>query len=223
MEIADVFAINKSDRPGADELRAAVQASVSLSPARVHWIPPVLSMAASSGEGLDALLAAIDRFGREARSIVEQRRSRRAADATERPVLDHVAFATAASGDLVSLFQDVFDARATAPETVRAHAVRAQFLALDDGPQLELLEPAGEGSVLGAFLARRGPALHHVALRVRNLRAMLARLEARGVRLVDRVPRPGANGTQVAFIHPSATGGLLVELIEQEGAPRETR
>jgi hypothetical protein len=61
-----------------------------------------------------------------------------------------------------------------------------------------------------------------VAVRVDDLRSMLARLEARGVRLVDSTPRPGANGTQVAFIHPSATGGLLIELIEG-GAPREDR
>ena len=223
MEIADVFAINKSDRPGGDELRAAVQASLSLSRPREGWTPPVLNMTASSGEGLDALLAAIDRFGRDARPIVELRRSRRAADVVERPAIDHVAFATTESSDLVALFTEVFGARATAPETVQAHGVRVQFMALDDGPRLELLEPAGEGSVLGAFLSRRGSALHHVAVRVSDLRAMLARLEARGVRLVDNVPRPGANGTQVAFIHPSATGGLLVELIEQGGAPREPR
>jgi len=223
LEIADVFAINKADRAGADELRAAVQASLSLSSGRDGWTPPVITMAASSGEGVDALLASIEQFGRDAMVTVDQRRRRRAAGVADRPVFDHVAFASTGRSDLMSLFTEIFGARVTAPETVGAQGVRVQFMALDDGPQLELLSPVDEGSVLAPFLAKRGSALHHVAVRVSDIRAMLARLQARGVRLVDSEPRPGANGTQVAFIHPSAADGLLIELVQQGGASREDR
>ena len=80
---------------------------------------------------------------------------------------------------------------------------------------VELLEPLDPESAVGRFLQRRGQALHHVAYRTDDLKRDLARLEADGVRLIDRTPRAGARGHPVAFLHPSGTGGVLVELIER--------
>jgi methylmalonyl-CoA/ethylmalonyl-CoA epimerase len=79
---------------------------------------------------------------------------------------------------------------------------------------LQLLEATGPG-VVGRFLDRRGPALHHVAFEVTDLDAAVADLLGRGVRMVDDAPRPGGMGTQIAFVHPAAAGGLLVELVGQ--------
>jgi glyoxylase-like metal-dependent hydrolase (beta-lactamase superfamily II) len=86
---------------------------------------------------------------------------------------------------------------------------------------LELLEATAPESPIAAFLGRRGPGLHHVTLRVENLQAALTHLAARGVRLVDTAPRPGAHGSLVAFIHPSAAHGVLVEL--KQAAPPAVR
>jgi methylmalonyl-CoA/ethylmalonyl-CoA epimerase len=78
---------------------------------------------------------------------------------------------------------------------------------------VQTLEPTGEG-IVASFLEKRGPALHHIALSVDHLDAALADLRAAGTRLVDDRPRPGGMGTRIAFVHPSAFGGLLVELVE---------
>ena len=80
---------------------------------------------------------------------------------------------------------------------------------------IELLEPLSESSPVARFLSQRGPGIHHIALRVSDIRKALNQLKASGARLIDEIPRTGAGGCLVAFIHPSATGGVLVELVEQ--------
>ena len=82
---------------------------------------------------------------------------------------------------------------------------------------VQLLEGTGPG-VVGRFLERRGPGLHHIALEVSDLDDAVADLLGRGVRMVDHTPRPGGMGTQIAFVHPAASGGLLVELVGQAQA-----
>jgi methylmalonyl-CoA/ethylmalonyl-CoA epimerase len=83
------------------------------------------------------------------------------------------------------------------------------------GQRIELVAPASEDSPVSRFLERRGGGLHHLAYRVADLDAALERLGAAGVRLIDDHARPGAHGTRVAFLHPSATGGVLTELVEE--------
>ena len=104
-------------------------------------------------------------------------------------------------------------------EVVTTQQVRVGFLQLgaSGSPLIELLEPLTDDSPLARFLARRGPGLHHVAYQVDDLPAALARLAAAGVRLIDTVPRAGAHQMQVAFLHPDAAGGVLIELC----APRQ--
>ena len=80
---------------------------------------------------------------------------------------------------------------------------------------LELLEPAGKNSPIAKFLEKRGPGLHHVCLEVRDIDSLLAKLKAAGVKLVNEQPLEGAGGCRVAFVHPSSTGGILVELSER--------
>ncbi len=80
---------------------------------------------------------------------------------------------------------------------------------------LEFLEPRGPDTTVGRFLQRRGPGLHHIAYRVDDIGSELDRLKAEGFPLIDEEPRPGAGGHLVAFLHPSGTGGVLVELVQR--------
>lgn len=97
-------------------------------------------------------------------------------------------------------------------EVVASQKTEACLLPIADG-NIELIAPAGNES-LQRFLDKRGPGLHHVALEVENIEAAIAELEAQGMPLIDKTPRIGARGHKVAFAHPKAFGGLLVELVE---------
>lgn len=133
-------------------------------------------------------------------------------------VLDHVGIAVADLPAALAFFRDGLGLEVRAPEDVPSQGVRAHF-APAGAAALELLEATAPDSALARSLARRGPGLHHITLRVEDIRAALAHLAARGVRLVDAEPRAGAEGALVAFIHPSSAHGVLVEL--KQPAPRE--
>ncbi len=97
---------------------------------------------------------------------------------------------------------------------VDEQGVHAVALRAGDGPLIELLAPTGDDTPVGRFLAKRGEGMHHVAYEVDDLRAHLERLRAEGVELIDAEPRNGLFGMQVAFIHPEAAFGCLVELVQ---------
>ena len=125
--------------------------------------------------------------------------------------LDHVGIAIERLDEALAFFRDALGLEVERPEEVPTQRVRAHLL--DTGSaSLELLEATAPDSPITSFLKRRGPGLHHITLRVEDLGAALAQLAARGVRLIDAEPRPGAHGSLVAFIHPSAAHGVLVEL-----------
>ena len=86
-----------------------------------------------------------------------------------------------------------------------------------EGSRIELLEPLTPDSVIGRFLAKRGPGLHHVAFRVPDLAAAVERLKAAGARVLNE-PRTGAGGHLYVFVHPASTGGVLIELIQEQGS-----
>lgn len=130
--------------------------------------------------------------------------------------IDHLGFAVASLQDGLAVWQDRFGLTASEPETVPGQGVRTAFLPAGDS-RLELLEPTGPDTPVGRFLERRGPGFHHVCFLVGDLQATLDELQRRGVRLVDRRPRPGAEGALVAFVHPGSTGGVLVELKQAAG------
>lgn len=100
------------------------------------------------------------------------------------------------------------------PEHVPEQGVNVLVLEVG-GRRIELVEPAGEDSPVLSFLARRGPGLHHLAFRVENVDAAIARLRERGLRLIDETPKAGAHGARVVFVHPKTTNGVLVELVEE--------
>lgn len=125
--------------------------------------------------------------------------------------LDHVGIAVTDVRAALAFFHDALGLHVEPPEEVATQHVRAHFLPVG-GPHLELLEPTSPASPIARFTGKRGPGLHHITLRVDDLAAVLTHLKARGVRLIDEQPRPGAGGTLVAFVHPSAAHGVLVEL-----------
>jgi methylmalonyl-CoA epimerase len=128
-----------------------------------------------------------------------------------RAVLDHIGIAVQDIEAALAFYRDSLGLEVEAPEDVLTQRVRARHIPVG-GPKLELLEATAPDSAIAKYLNKRGPGLHHITLRVEDIRAVLDHLKARGIRLVDEEPRPGAENALVAFIHPSAAHGVLVEL-----------
>jgi methylmalonyl-CoA epimerase len=125
--------------------------------------------------------------------------------------LDHIGIAVSNIEDALGFYRDALGLEVEAPEEVASQRVRAHFVPVGDAA-LELLEPTADDSPIAKYVGKRGPGLHHITLRVDDIAAALAQLKARGVRLIDEAPRPGAHGSLVAFVHPSSAHGVLVEL-----------
>ena len=123
--------------------------------------------------------------------------------------LDHVGVAVPSLEEACRLFEVLLGKTSSPPEVLEAQGVRIAFVGA-----VELLEPLGPETTIGRFLERQGPGLHHFAYRTDDIESELTRLEAQGLELVDRVSRPGARGHLVAFLHPSSTQGVLVELVQ---------
>ena len=132
--------------------------------------------------------------------------------------VEHVAIAVDDIDAALAKYRDVFGLAAGEREYVASQKTETLRLAIG-ASALELIAPRGNES-LSRFLERRGPGLHHVAIEVEGIEEALAFLEGAGVPLVDRAPRVGAQGHKVAFVHPKATGGVLVELVDK-GAKTE--
>lgn len=125
--------------------------------------------------------------------------------------LDHIGIAVVDLGASLAFFRDALGLELEPPEEVPSQGVRAYFLQAGEAT-IELVEPTSESSPVARSIAKRGPGMHHLALRVDDIVQALAELKGRGVRLIDEVPRPGAHHSLVAFIHPASTHGVLVEL-----------
>ncbi|MGZ5442003.1 MAG: methylmalonyl-CoA epimerase [Thermoanaerobaculia bacterium] len=99
-------------------------------------------------------------------------------------------------------------------EVVETQKVKTAFLSVGDA-HLELLEPTGPDSTVAKFIEKRGEGIHHICLRVDDIETHLENLKAQGFRLINEAPVPGAHGCRVAFLHPSAGNGVLIELAER--------
>lgn len=127
------------------------------------------------------------------------------------PRIAHIGVAVASIADALAFYRDVLGLAPHPPE----EADGATIVSLDfGGTEVELLEPRSPDSPVAKFLAKRGPGIHHVCYRVPDLDAALAACRRAGYHLVDEVPRAGAGGRRVAFIHPKSTAGILLELTE---------
>ena len=123
----------------------------------------------------------------------------------------HIGIAVRSLGDSLPFYRDVLGL----PEVPLDDADGASIVGLATGDALvELLEAAAPDSPIGRFVERRGPGIHHICFVVDDLDAALDRCRSAHIRLIDEVPRIGAEGKRIAFLHPASTGGVLIELTE---------
>jgi methylmalonyl-CoA/ethylmalonyl-CoA epimerase len=127
--------------------------------------------------------------------------------------IDHVGVAVEDLEAAITLYEGKLGMLLAHRETVTEQGVEAVLLDVGEN-HVELLRPLADDTPVGRFLAKRGPGLHHVAYQVTEIDTVLALLRERGVRLIDEAPRIGIRGSRVAFLHPSASGGVLTELVE---------
>ena len=129
----------------------------------------------------------------------------------DRPRIAHIGIAVPDIDAAVAFYRDVLGLEPGPPE----HADGASIVALPFGEsEVELLAPLAPDTPIGKFLAKRGPGIHHICYRVPDLDAALSACRAAGYRLIDEVPRSGAAGRRIAFVHPKATAGILLELTD---------
>ena len=128
------------------------------------------------------------------------------------PRIAHIGIAVSSLAGALPLYRDILGL----PEVPLDDADGARIAGLAAGDSLvELLEPEQNDAPIGKFIARRGPGIHHICFAVPDLERALDRCRTAGIRLIDENPRIGAEGKRIAFLHPSATGGVLIELTEQ--------
>ena len=127
--------------------------------------------------------------------------------------IDHLGIAVRSLDQALKFYRDQLGLEVSLRETVAAEKVNVAMLPLGE-PRVELLEPAEPDSVIGKFIDKRGEGLHHIAIRVADLNASVEKLRASGARLLNE-PRQGAGGHLYVFVHPSSTGGVLLELIQE--------
>ena len=275
MEIADIFAVNKADQPGADRVGQQLTTMLSVSPRADGWRPPIVFTVATSGEGVGDLRRALEDFAAfGGRTDLKRRREREkwrarlrsslrhrlfervwreqvdngalercvdeivarrsdinsvvesilrssgpaaqsAAPATGcSPRIHHLGIAVKSLDEAIPVFRRLTGSEPVAIEEVGDQKVRVAIFPLG-GSRLELLEPTAPDSPVARFLEKGGKGVHHLTLAVHDLGEVLVGLERDGFRLIDRQPRTGAGGERVAFIHPSTTAGVLVELVEE--------
>jgi len=224
MEIADIFVINKSDRPGADRVELELHAE--------GFACPILRTVATEGKGIAELVAAIDTGGARkpgtdrtasaetrGQTRLSTRRERRALGQAGQspkamvcPTIDHLGIAVISLEQSIAFYQSLGLAVAHR-ETVLTEKVDVAMLPAGDS-RIELLAATGPDSPIAKFLEKRGPGLHHIALSVPDLDAAVSRLQAGGARLLNQ-PRTGTGGHTYVFVHPASAGGVLLELIQE--------
>ncbi len=129
--------------------------------------------------------------------------------------VDHVGIAVKNLDEMVKFYEDTLGLKAKGTETVEEQKVTVAFLPCGDS-ELELLESTTDDGPIAKFIEKNGEGIQHVAIRVDDIDATLAELKEKGVRLIDQTPRYGAGGARIAFLHPKATHGVLLELCERK-------
>jgi LAO/AO transport system kinase len=197
LDIASIFVINKADLPGADKL------AIEIHQERPEI--PLVRTVASGGTGIDELIAAISAV----KPPVTPPRT------GAEFVIDHLGIAVGSLDEALAFWEKQLGMTVSLRETVSAERVNVAMLPASES-RIELLESASGDSTIAKFLEKRGPGLHHVAIRVRHFEEALSRLKAAGALLLNE-PRRGAGDHTYVFVHPRSTGGVLLEIIKEEG------
>ena len=127
--------------------------------------------------------------------------------------IDHIGIATRGIDEAARFWLSALGVSAIETEEVADQKARVAMLPIGES-RIELLEATSEDSPISKFIEKRGPGIHHLAVNVDNIQTALAQLKQNGARLIDTEPRRGAGGCLVAFVHPSSTGGVLLELVQ---------
>jgi len=199
MEIADIFVINKADRPGADQTQREIEGMLGLGHGAI--VPAIFRTIAIDGTGVVELLTDLENRNRRIRD-----------DTVQHWEIDHLGIAVRSLDEALPFYAANLGLPLLSRETVEHERVKVAMLPAG-ASRIELLEPLDATSTIAKFLEKRGPGLHHVAMRVPDLHATLRRLESAGVRLLG-TPRRGAGGHLYVFVHPASSGGVLWELIQ---------
>jgi methylmalonyl-CoA epimerase len=129
--------------------------------------------------------------------------------------IDHIGIAVSNLQESLSFWETSLGIELHGIEEVAEQNVRTAFLPVGD-TEIELLEPTSADSSVARFIEKHGEGLHHIAIRVDDIEAALAEMKAKGIQLIDETPRIGASGARIAFVHPKATHGVLLELCERK-------
>jgi methylmalonyl-CoA epimerase len=129
--------------------------------------------------------------------------------------IDHIGIAVKSIAEAKELYKDIFQIEPAFEEEVQDQKVKVLGIRISES-NLEYLEPTTPDSPIAKFLEKRGEGLHHIAISVSNLPEVLKMMIARNIRLIDENPRIGAEGKQIAFVHPQSMNGILLELIEEK-------
>ena len=132
----------------------------------------------------------------------------------KRMKINHLGIATKGIDEALKFWEDALGLENVHTETVEDQKVRVAMLPIGES-RIELLEPTSEDSPISKFLEKRGGGIHHIAVEVEDIEAALAKLKREGARLIDETPRIGAEGCLMAFVHPSSSNGVLLELVQE--------
>jgi len=129
--------------------------------------------------------------------------------------IDHIGIAVHSIDDAQKFYSKALGLPIGGRETLESQGVELAFIQVGES-RIELLQPLSPDTPIGKFLDKKGQGMHHIALKVDDIDASLAKLKEEGARLIDQEPREGAHGTKVAFCHPRSTFGVLLELVQEE-------
>jgi len=127
--------------------------------------------------------------------------------------INHIGIAVKSLEESILFYRDQLSMPFAGIEEVAEQMVRVAMLQVGES-KIELLEPTSEESPVAKFIAKNGPGIHHLAYEVSDIEAAIARLMAQGARMIDEIPRNGAHGTRIAFIHPKSSNGVLTEICQ---------
>lgn len=128
--------------------------------------------------------------------------------------IDHIGVAVNSIDEASKVYTDILGLKLEGIEVVEEQKVKTAFIPVGES-EIELLEATDPSSAVAKFIEKKGEGIQHIALRVENIDKALDELKSKGVRLIDEKPRKGAGGARIAFIHPKATNGVLIELCER--------
>ena len=230
LEIGDIYVVNKCDLPGGDRVAAELKASLSFAQDDLRHGTPIVMASAKTGFGLVELVETIDmqyRFLTDTGKIDIRRDMRVIGLQRSYPILvggaakmkclhiDHIGVAVKNLTESAAFYTDVLGIKSAGIEEVGEQKVKVMFLPCGDC-EFELLESTAEDGSVARFIEKNGEGVQHIAVRVDDIDAALSELKEKGVRLIDETPRYGAGGARIAFVHPKATNGILLELCERK-------